>query len=107
MRYLIEFIKDLKHCWSVIRIVFGTIGNQIVHELPLPLDLQLHVTILDRVCRELTSDNFAQQYSITVDVYLGCLWWGENIRVNDGERFRGSVHNCSLSKGGCKSSYIC
>ena len=23
MRYCVEFVKDLKHCWSLIRIMFG------------------------------------------------------------------------------------
>ena len=75
--------------------MFGAQDNQIVHELPLSLDLLQHVMVHGGVW-ELTSDDFTEQYSVTVDVYFGCLWWGENIRVNARECFWGSVDKSSL-----------
>ena len=106
VRHLIEFVKDLKHCWSLIWIMSGTRDNQIVNEWPLGFDLLQQVTIPNRV-RKTTSDDLTQQYSITVDIYFGCLWWTVNFWVKIWERFWGCVYNSTLSKGPCKSSYIC
>ena len=86
---LVQFIKYLGHRRSLIGITFSAGDNQVIHELPLALDLLQHLSVYSWVFWELLSDHFTENYSIAEDINFCCLGWWESGRISVWEGLRG------------------
>ena len=88
-RKLVQLIKHLGHRRSLIGITFSAGDNQVIHELPLALDLLQHLSVYSWVFWELLSDHFTENYSIAEDINFCCLGWWESGRISVWEGLRG------------------